>query len=165
MTLNYGHKTNIDLDELLHEAMESEKKAQAFYDEASSKAKSQAGKKFFKELASFESKHYFKVKKIIESGNKKIKSEMSYESKKFPKINAEIEGEIESNRDEIVNVISLAIEAEKNAQERYRKIADLFDNDEAKKIFNNLSEDERNHQKMLEDQFYHISNKGTIIWE
>jgi rubrerythrin len=165
MTLDYGDKANNDLDALLNEAMESEKKAESFYDEASSKAKSQAGKKFFKELAIFESKHYYKIKKIIESRNNKIKFETSYKSKKLPKINAEIEGEIETNKDEIVNVINLAIEAEKNAQERYRKIADLFDDEEAKKIFNNLSEDERNHQRMLEDQFYHISNKGTIIWD
>ena len=45
------------------------------------------------------------------------------------------------------------------------KIAELIEDAEGKEIFNNLAQDERNHQKILEDQFYHISNKGTIIWE
>ena len=62
-------------------------------------------------------------------------------------------------------VINLAIKAEKNAQERYQQIADMMEDSEEKEIFNNLAQDERNHQRILEDELYQISNKGTIIWE
>ena len=48
---------------------------------------------------------------------------------------------------------------------RYKKIADMFDEEEGKKIFHDLAQDERNHQRILEDEIYHLSNKGTIIWE
>jgi rubrerythrin len=59
----------------------------------------------------------------------------------------------------------MAIDAEVKAQERYRIIANLFDDEESKKIFFNLSQDERSHQKILEDEIYQLSNKGVIIWE
>ena len=80
-------------------------------------------------------------------------------------IKSEVEGEFEPNKDEIVTVINLAIDAEIKAQERYTKIAKLMSDEESKKIFQNLAQDERNHQRILEDEFYHLSNKGTIIWE
>ena len=52
----------------------------------------------------------------------------------------------------------------KKAQERYSKIAEMLDEDESKKNFNDLAQDERNHQRILEDEFYQLSNKGTIVW-
>lgn len=41
----------------------------------------------------------------------------------------------------------------------------MLEDSKEKDIFNSLAQEERNHQKILEDEFYHISNKGTIIWE
>jgi len=81
------------------------------------------------------------------------------------KIKPEIEGEFEPNKDEIIDVIYLAIESEKKAHERYRKISNLFDDEKGKKIFDNLAQDEINHKRILEDELYQLSNKGTIIWE
>jgi rubrerythrin len=86
-------------------------------------------------------------------------------SQDIPKVRSEIEGEIEPNKDEIVMVLNLAIDAEKNAQARYEKIANMLEESEEKGIFKSLAQEERNHQKILEDEFYHISNKGTIVWE
>lgn len=156
---------NPNIKDLLIEAMNSEIKAKEFYNNASEKAQSQAGKKFFKELANFEQNHYDKVKKIIESIDKGIEIESQDSQSDIPIKKSEVEGEFEPNKDEIVDVINLAIEAEKNAQERYRKIANITTDDNIKDIFDNLANEERNHQRILENQFYHISNKGTIIWE
>jgi rubrerythrin len=153
-----------ELDNLLVEAMNSELEAKNFYNDASEKAQSQAGKNLFRELADFEQKHFERVKKIIESRDSSINLE-SGNVQNVKKINSEIEGEFEPNKDEIVTVINMAIDAEKKAQERYSKIADMFEDDESKIIFQNLALDEKNHQKILEDEFYHLSNKGTIIWE
>jgi len=158
-------KPDQNLDELLEEAMNSEMKAKEFYENASEKAQSSAGKKLFKELAAFELNHYHKVKKIINDRNKGIQMEEQEISQHHSSIRSEIKGEIEPNKNEIVDVLYLAIEAEKNAQERYIKIADLFTEEEGKNIFKNLAIDEQNHQKILEDEIYHLSNKGTIIWE
>jgi rubrerythrin len=104
------------------------------------------------------------VKKIIESRSSPIELE-NEDVQYVKKTNSEIKGEFEPNKDEIVTVINMAIDAEKKAQERYSKIAEMIEEDESKIIFQNLVIDEKNHQRILEDEFYHLSNKGTIIWE
>jgi len=159
------NSSTANIDELLKEAMDSEIKAKEFYLYASEKAKSKAGKKLFKELANFEENHYNRVKKIIESRNIGKKIDILSKEKDIPKVKAEVEGEFEPNKDEVIMVINLAIKSEKNAQERYIKIAKLLEDTKEKEIFNNLAQDERNHQRILEDEFYNISNKGTIVWE
>jgi rubrerythrin len=158
-------KLMTDLDALLNEAMNKELEAKKFYTNAADKAQSKAGKKLFSELANFEQNHYEKVKGIIESRIKNNDIKGYNQIQEISKVKSEIEGEFEPNKDEIVTVINLAINAEIKAQEIYNKIADLMTDMESKKIFQNLAQDERNHQKILEDEFYHLSNKGTIIWE
>ncbi len=61
--------------------------------------------------------------------------------------------------------MNIAIKAEEDARKRYLDIAKMMKDKEAKEIFINLSEDERRHRNLLENQFYQLSNKGTIIWE
>lgn len=153
------------IDDLLNEAMNAEAKARAFYTEASSKAQSQAGKKLFQELADFEGNHYERLKEIINTRNQGGALEAPSEPKLMPDVKSEIEGEIEPNKDEIVDVLNIAINAEKEAQLKYHEIAEIIEEPEGKAIFNNLALEENKHQRILEDQFYHMSNKGTIIWE
>ncbi|MGB3478274.1 MAG: ferritin family protein [bacterium] len=153
------------IDDLLNEAMNAEAKAQAFYTDASNKAQSQAGKKLFKELADFEGRHYDRVKGIIETKNQGNVLEAPDAPDLMPDAKSEIEGEVEPNKDEIVDVLNIAIAAEQDAQRKYRKIADMIKEPEGKTIFINLAEEEYKHQRILEDQFYNMSNKGMIIWE
>ncbi len=153
----------INVDTLLVDAMNAEIKAKEFYLAASQKAQSPSGKQFFKELADFEQRHYERVKNIIES-RKASQPFETYEPAHIPMIDAEVKGEVEPNKDEIVDVINLAIQAEKDAQKRYENIAQALDDQEAKKLFEGLAEEENKHQRLLQDQFYHMSNKGTIIW-
>jgi hypothetical protein len=137
------------LDSLLMEAMNAET--------------SKAGKNLFKELADFEQGHYDRLKRMIETRNKGLKIEAETEVKEIP-AKSEVEGEFEPNKDEITKVISIGIEAEKKAQAKYLEIANMFEDIDSKTIFSNMAEEERKHQKILEDQFFHMSNKGTIIW-
>ena len=95
----------------------------------------------------------------------KIENIKIQETQKDLTIKPEIKGEFEPNKDEIVDIINLAIEAEKKAQDRYHKIAEMSNDEDGKKIFNRLALEERNHQRILEDEFYQLSNKGIIIWD
>lgn len=151
------------IDELLNEALNAEVKAKEFYTNAASKALSQKGKDFFSELAEFEQKHYDLVKGIIDARQSGSSLQVPV-PQNIPVIQPEIEGEVEPNKDEIVDIMNIAIQAEKDAQERYKTIADMYDNSDGKQIFSDLAEEESKHQRVLEDQFYHMSNKGTIIW-
>ena len=156
---------NKQIDVLITDAMSSELKAQGFYLDASMKAQSQAGKKLFAELADFEKNHYIHLKNIYDSRQKGSHINKNPQCLDTPMIPAEVEGEFEPNKDEITLTIEQAITAEKEAQVRYQQISDLLDDPKEKKLFHNLAEEERHHQKILEHQFYHMSNKGTIIWE
>ena len=153
-----------DVDELLYSSLESELLAKKFYEEAEAKAESNAGKKFFKELAQFEQVHYDRIKKIIEARKNGEKLEVSPATKVIDKVTSEVQGEFEPNKDEIADVLILAIDAEKTAAERNKKIVERVENVEEKKIFENLADEERKHQRILEDEFYQISNRGVFIW-
>jgi rubrerythrin len=103
------------------------------------------------------------ARKFYESRNQGKKIESSIPTEEAPP-KAEVEGEFEPNKDEIVKVLGIGIEAEKKAQEKYRAIAKMFDDEEGKSTFNNMAEEERKHQTILENQFYSMSNTGKIIW-
>lgn len=154
--------TKAKLDGLLMDAMNAESKAREFYTDAAQKAASNAGKNLFKELADFEQGHYDRLKKFIEARGKGLKIETPPPEEILVK--SEVEGEFEPNKDEITKVLTIGIEAEKKAQAKYLEIAQMFEDAESKNIFNNMAEEERKHQKILEDQFFHMSNKGRIIW-
>jgi len=165
MNCKNNNNSNDYLDILLSEAMKSELEAEKFYKDASIKAQSRTGKKLFTELADFEHNHFKRVKNIIELRNKGKRIGSLLSKQDIRSFGSEVEGEFEPNKDEVVSVINLAIDAEKMAQERYMKIADMFNDDESKNIFNELALEEGKHLRILEDEFYQLSNKGTIIWE
>jgi rubrerythrin len=154
-----------NLEKLLEEALESELKAKEFYENAYKKAESKSGKQLFMELAEFEQGHYEKVKKIIENQKDGKKIDEYYIQSKKLKIKSEVEGEFEPNKNEIIDIIYLAIESEKKAHDRYIKISQMLNDENGKKIFDNLAQDENNHKRILEDELYQLSNKGTIIWD
>jgi rubrerythrin len=151
------------INELLQEALHAEIKAKEFYTNAAAKAQSEKGREFFSQLAAFEQNHYDRVNAII-AARREGKNVQPGASQDIPMIKPEIEGQVEPNKDEIVDVINKAIKAEKDAQGRYSMIADMMDSEEGKNIFTDLADEETKHQRILEDQFYHMSNKGTIIW-
>lgn len=151
------------LDSLLTDAMNAEAEAKKFYMDAADKAQSAAGKSLFQELADFEQGHYDRIRKILDSRSAGVKITEITPSKEIP-VKSEVEGQFEPNKDEIIKVLTIGIDAEKKAQAKYLEIANLAEDDEAKKTFNNMAEEERKHQLILEDQFYSMSNKGKIIW-
>ncbi len=153
------------VEELLLAALGSEIMAMEFYNKAAEKALSKMGKEFFSELAEFELSHYDHVKKIILAYNKNAKLELYKPMVLKKSVKPEVSGEFEPNKDEIVDVMNIAIKAEEDAMTRYLDIAKKMKDKETKQIFVNLSEDERRHRNLLENQFYQLSNKGTIIWE
>ncbi|MCX7994807.1 MAG: ferritin family protein [candidate division WOR-3 bacterium] len=152
------------INRLLNAALIAEKKAQDFYTDASGKAQSEAGKKLFMELAAFEARHYEYVKSIIEARKGKTIIDSSSFVKASKDIKPEVSGEFEPNKDEIIDVLNIGIKAEKMAMSRYLKIAKSLKDKESKKIFEQLAEDEKRHQAILEAEVYNLANKGTIVW-
>jgi peroxiredoxin/rubrerythrin len=158
-------KRGVDVDRMLKAAMESEAKAQRFYSNAAARAESDAGRKFFAEMAEFEHFHYVNIKGMIEARNRAGGLRLTGTKPRLGEVRSEVQGEFEPNKNEITNLVILAIKAEKDAQERYKRLARTIGDPEGETIFNGLAHDEFRHQRLLEDQLYQLSNQGTIIWE
>ncbi|AGA91439.1 hypothetical protein Thimo_2729 [Thioflavicoccus mobilis 8321] len=153
-----------NIDDFLLAALHGELAAKRFYEDAAEKAESEAGRKLFGQLADFEQAHFSHIEEIIESRNAGVGIVLSAASGSESEPIHAAEGEVEPNRKGISEILVMAIEAEKNARIRYEKIATMLDDPKEKAIFEDLANSERVHQKILEDQFYQLSNEGTIAW-
>ena len=152
------------LDHLLLEALDSERRAQNFYLTAHKNAYTRAGKKFFKQLAAFETGHYEQLQEMIEIRTPGKTREISDgELEDFGEGSVGVE-EFEPQKGEILTVILKGIEAEKKARSRYLEIVNQINDPQAKRIFAALADEEGYHQRILEDQFYQFAASGKIIW-
>ncbi len=158
-------RTVPSINRLLVIALNAEKKAREFYLNAAAQAGSDTGKNMFKELADFEARHYKYVNSIINARKNKIDLNSIRFTHAAKEAKPEVSGEFEPNKDEIIAVLNMGIKGEKMAQQRYLKIAHRIREKEGQRIFEGLAEDERRHLAVLESELYHLSNKGTIIWE
>lgn len=157
-------ESNGSIDDFLFAALNGELAAKRFYEDAASKSESDAGRKLFKELADFEQAHFDHIKEIIESRNAGKAIELSADTEAESRRASPAEGEIEPNKKDVAEVMIMAIEVEKSARARYERIAAMLSDPEERAIFEGLANSERVHQKILEDQFYQLSNEGTISW-
>jgi rubrerythrin len=68
-------------------------------------------------------------------------------------------------KNEVSEILTLAIKNEKNAGEAYKKLATELDDPQWVAMFNRLASEETEHARILEDQFYDINNKGMWTWD
>jgi rubrerythrin len=144
-------------------AMEAEKKASAFYTGAIEKVISSRGKNLLKQLADFEQNHYNKLNELKIS-LKNEGSYIQYSGTHFKKYKAlsEASGAIESNKDELSEILNLAIDAETKASEHYGQLADGTKDPIGKEMFQKLAEEEILHRRILSDEFYQMHNRGGL---
>ena len=156
---------NIDLLEAIEIAMEAEKKANEFYLDAYEKVTNEKGKDLLKQLAAFEQNHYNKLNEL-KSSLKENGEFIEYEGTEFKpfqrKGDAEISAKIEPDKEDVLNILSLAIDAETKAYEHYMKMAEHTTDTRGKDMFKKLADEETLHRRILSDEFYMLSNKGGI---
>jgi len=157
---------NLGLMEAIEIAMEAEAKANKFYADSAAKVTSGQGKNLLKQLADFEQNHYNKLNDLKKSLAKDGKF-LKYKGTKFSpfKASSEISGMIEPNTDEVLDILSMAIDAEEKAHKHYARMADETTDPDGKDMFEKLAEEETMHRRVLSDEFYQISNSGGLwIW-
>ena len=156
---------NIGLLEAIENAMEAEKKANEFYLDAHEKVTNEKGKDLLKQLADFEQNHYDKLNELKSSLKEKGEF-IDYEGTEFKpfvaKSRAEISAKIEPDKDDVLNILSLAIDAETKAHEHYVKMAEETTDAKGKDMFEKLADEETMHRRILSDEFYMLSNKGGV---
>jgi len=156
---------DIGILEAIEIAMEAELKAHQFYRDAVEKVANERGKNLLQQLADFEQNHFNKLNDLKKSLARQDKF-IEYEGTQFKPFKAtvasEVSGKIESDKDNVLNILSMAIEAETKAAERYRKMAEKTHDPQGKDMFRKLAEEETLHRRILSDEFYQISNRGEI---
>jgi rubrerythrin len=161
-------KRELGLEQAVDIAMDAELKAQAFYARAAAAVQDPQGKDLLGRLAAFEQHHYQRLSELARS---------LYESGQFIEYEAQTleqfmplsrGGEaIGTEFDELKDtpsILTKAIENEKIAGERYRALAKETSDPTGQDMFKKLANEERMHERILEDEFFSISNKGVWGW-
>ena len=149
-------------------AMDAEMKAHENYTQAARKSTNPKGKDMFSQLAAFELGHYNNLKALFDSLSDD-KGWTEYAGTQFSETPECIEGEASSveeseTKDEVLSILSKAIEGEKKACEYYTKLAEEITDTAGKETFKKLAEEEKLHTKILNDQWYSLNNQGVWVW-
>ncbi len=148
-------------------AMDAEQEAHTYYSQSAQKATSPKGKDMFNQLAAFELNHYNYLKSLLASLQEGA-GWTSYPGTQFsgPAQAAEAKNSSpeEGMKDDVLSILSKAIEDEKHASTYYTKLAEETDDPAGKDIFKKLAEEEKLHTKLLNDQWYQLNNQGVWLW-
>jgi rubrerythrin len=169
---------SLGIEEALNIAIEAELKAQAFYAQAATWVQDPHGRDLLGRLAAFEQHHYQKLTELVRSlqvGGQFI----AYEPHTIDQF-APLAGPPEALPPEVYDtggtgvetagmqneagILGQAIHMEKIAGERYRVLADDTADPDGQTMFRRLANEERIHQRILEDEFFSLSNRGVWGW-
>ncbi len=141
-------------------AMVAETKARQLYTVAASKTTNLQGREMFRQLANFEKGHYNRLKELQRSLSKN-KEYIYYPGQPFGfKIKGEVEGHIEKHAETVIDILIMAIGAERNAKKFYKQLAKKIKDPAGKQMFEQFAREEDMHFRVLSDQFYNLTNKG-----
>jgi len=157
--------TNMDLNLLdaIQMAMEAEQKAAAFYTDAAQKTANPLGQELFDQLAEFERYHYSKLASL----EKSLREEgafVEYEGKELTlSVPSEVDSK-EANKMSVLEIITLAINAERDAEKRYTALAEQTTDPDGQAMFKRLAVEEHTHYRILSDEYYNLNNHGVWVW-
>jgi len=150
--------------EALTQAMDQELKAREFYRDAAKKVTDPRGRDLLQQLADFEDYHYQSLKahyEALSSGQ----APPPYRGREIrPGLEAGQGGRECRDLETAVDVLTMAIEAEREAQARYEAWAEEAASPSAQALFHRLAHEESVHARILNDEFYSLSNRGIWLW-
>ena len=158
----------LGLEEALDMAMDAELKAQAFYAQAAIEVQDAHGRDLLGRLAAFEQHHYQMLSELARSLQEDGQF-IEYETRTVEQFapvagRGEAVGTLLEELKDVATILSKAIENEKIAGERYRVLADETEDPTGRDMFRKLANEEMVHQRILEDEFFSLSNKGVWGW-
>ena len=158
---------NLGMEEALLIAIEAELKAQAFYAQAASWVQDLHGRDLLGRLAAFEQHHYQKLTELVrslQSGGQFIAYEPHTIDQFAPLAAGEAAGALQEGMENEAGILGQAIQMEKLAGERYRVLGDGTTDPAGQTMFRRLAGEELVHQRILEDEFFSLSNRGVWGW-
>jgi len=150
---------NLNLSKAIQLAMETEKSASEFYADAATKI-GPIGKKLFEELAEFELHHYKKLatlrKALIDEG-----VFIKYDGKNLPVPDQPRKEKVsEDEKLSMMNIITMAIDAEKRAEDSYIDMAEQTEDPDGKEMFHMLANEENQHYRILRGVYWNLNQTG-----
>ena len=158
----------LGLEGALQIAMDAELKAQAFYARAAAEIQEPQGRDLLGRLAAFEQYHYEQLDKLARSLQEDGRF-IEYETREVGQFaplvgGGETAGTQLDELTDTAGILSKAIENEKIAGDRYRALAKETTEPAGQDMFHKLANEEMIHQRILEDEFFSISNRGAWGW-
>jgi rubrerythrin len=149
-------------------AMEGELKAHAFYAQAAVEIQDPAGRDLLGRLAAFEQHHYQKLAELarsLQQGGAYI----AYETRTLEQVQpfvggGEAAGSLMEQLRDVPGILGQAIENERAAEVRYRALAEETRDPDGQDMFRKLGSEENLHKRVLEDEFFSLSNRGVWGW-
>ena len=165
----------LGIEEALNIAIEAELKAQAFYAQAAAWVQDPRGRDLLGRLAAFEQHHYQKLTELVrslQSGGQFIAYEPHTIDQFAPLAAGEAAGALQEGMENEAGkvpanqagILGQAIQMEKIAGERYRVLAGETADPAGQAMFRRLADEEQVHQRILEDEFFSLSNQGVWGW-
>jgi len=154
---------NLSLWDAIQMAMEAEQKAAAFYADAAQRAANPLGRELFDQLAGFERYHHAKLADL----EKSLRSEGTFIEYEGKELTLPVPGEVDSkeaNKMSVLEIITLAINAEREAEKRYTALAEQTGDPAGQAMFKRLSQEEYTHFRILNDEYYNLNNQGKWVW-
>ena len=153
---------HIDMMGAIELAMDAEEKARRFYEDGGQKTEHPLGRELFRQLAAFEANHYLQLKRLLDS----LKASgrfIAYQGTSCTKTGADTPAASgdEPNKDQLLDILNTAIRSEEEAQKRYADLARSTNDVSGRDMFLKLSEEEKVHARILNDEFYNLSNAGA----
>lgn len=159
---------HLGLEEAIDIAMDAELRAQAFYVQAAIEIQDPHGRDLLGRLAAFEQHHYQQLTKLahsLQEGAGFIEYEARSVEQFVPLVaGGETAGTLLDELKDTPGILSKAIQNEKIAGERYRVLAEETADPDGQTMFRKLAGEEMIHQRILEDEFFSLSNTGVWGW-
>jgi rubrerythrin len=148
-------------------AIQLEKDGHAFYTKAAVQTKSDLGRTVFESLAADELVHLETFQKIFQGKidavewSTLVQSNSKYTNLTiFPKDLKTTEG-ADPNSDEL-DALRMGMDSEKEAIDYYTKVVNDTSDTEVKQILTEIINQEKNHYRLLQQEFSHLSSTG--LW-
>ncbi len=143
---------------------ENERIASASYADAAQRISNPNGKLLFEQLAEFEKYHYDQLT-ALEISLEETGDYINYEGKEFPIPPIfEIKAAQEPSTKSVMNIISAAMDLEKQAEIAYADLAVQTTDQQGHDMFCRLSDEEHEHYRLLRDAYWTLNNFGTWKW-
>lgn len=150
--------------EAVERAIQGEEEARSFYEAAAGKTSDAGGAAMFRELAEFEGHHKERLtalRRSLASGG----SWIAYEGRSLSKAPAEGGGrKAVGPQADALEALRIAIAAEEKAMAQYREMAGMAGDGLGRQMFERLAEEESMHRRLLNDQYFALSNRGEWMW-